>query len=234
MWDDFDTNNREYFKGLRENQRLFDVTLATEDGQHIQAHKLILSAGSHFFNDIFRKCNQANMLIYLKGITNAHLEHVIDFIYNGEVFISEKELNQFLDTAKELQVKGLLGKLPGFQNKEKNEQNTFKSKDNEDGDSQDVFFYPVEDISKMEEYDTVKIEREHLSDNDLDIRIEEMIGEHEGLLKCKMCGKMSTRKQDIRRHAETHLEGMPHACQMCSKTFSTRNAFRQHKQRYHK
>ena len=51
-WNDFETNIRYYFRTLREHHSLFDVTLVTEDGKHIQAHKIILSAGSHFFNDI--------------------------------------------------------------------------------------------------------------------------------------------------------------------------------------
>ena len=62
-WNEFSTNITEYFRILREDKRLFDVTLVTDDGQHIQAHKIILSAGSHFFSDIFLKSNQTNMLI---------------------------------------------------------------------------------------------------------------------------------------------------------------------------
>ena len=73
-WNEFDTNIRESFRTLREDQRLFDVTLVTNDGQHIQAHKIILSAGSHFFSDIFLKSNQTNMLIFLKGIDSVQLE----------------------------------------------------------------------------------------------------------------------------------------------------------------
>ena len=67
-WNEFDTNIRDYLRKTREDQRLFDVTLVTDDGRHIQAHKIILSAGSHFFNNIFLMSNQANILIYLKGI----------------------------------------------------------------------------------------------------------------------------------------------------------------------
>ena len=81
-------NIREYFIKLREDRSLFDVTLATDDGQQIQAHKLILSAGSQFFNDIFANSDHANMLIYLKGIKSDNLEYVTDFIYNGEVFVT--------------------------------------------------------------------------------------------------------------------------------------------------
>ena len=86
-WNEFDTNIREYLRILREDQRLFDVTLVTDDGQHIQAHKIILSAGSHFFNDIFLKGNQTNMMIYLKGINSVQLEYLLDFIYIGEAYV---------------------------------------------------------------------------------------------------------------------------------------------------
>merc|ERR1712086_741798 len=104
----------ESFTTLREEGRLFDVTLATDDGQHIQAHKMVLSAGSNLFSDIFMKTNHSNMLIYLKGIYSAELEPIIDFLYNGEAFITQEYLTTFLGTAKELQIKGLLGDLQGI------------------------------------------------------------------------------------------------------------------------
>merc|ERR1712129_442730 len=113
-WNEFEANIRESFKTLREEERLFDVTLATDDGQHIKAHKMVLSAGSHFFSDIFMKTNHSNMLIYLKGISSAELEPVTDFLYNGEAFITQEYLATFIRTAKELQIKGLLGDFEGI------------------------------------------------------------------------------------------------------------------------
>ena len=83
----FEENIRNYFRNLREDQRLFDVTLATDDGQHIQAHKIILSAGSYFFSDIFQNINHTNMLVYLKGISSEKLEEVLDFIYNCRLLL---------------------------------------------------------------------------------------------------------------------------------------------------
>ena len=44
----FDANLREYFMKLREGKQLFDVTLATDDGHLVQAHKAILSAEVYF------------------------------------------------------------------------------------------------------------------------------------------------------------------------------------------
>ena len=78
-WNDFESNIRE--EKLREGQRLFDVTLATEDGQEIKAHKLILSSGSVFFNDIFLRNNHPRMYIFLNGASTSQLEQVIDFLY---------------------------------------------------------------------------------------------------------------------------------------------------------
>ena len=105
-WNDFDTNLKDYVRIIREDQRLFDVTLVTDDGQHIPAHKIILSAGSQFFSDIFLKSNQTNMLIYLKGINSVQLQNFLDFIYNGEASIGQEDLKEFLETGKELKVKG--------------------------------------------------------------------------------------------------------------------------------
>ena len=112
-WDGYDANFREYSRKIREDQRLFDVTLVTADGHHIQAHKIILSAGSNFFSDIFMKSNHNNMLIYLKGLSSEKLEPLIDFMYNGEVFITQEHLAIFIETGKELKMKGLQSGLTG-------------------------------------------------------------------------------------------------------------------------
>ena len=108
-WNDFDTNIREYFRELREEHSYFDVTLATDDHYQIEAHKVILAAGSKFFSDVFKKTNHKNILIYLKGINRKDLENVVHFLYNGEVYVTQEELTKFLETAEELQVKGLQG-----------------------------------------------------------------------------------------------------------------------------
>ena len=106
----------ESFRTLRDDERLFDVTLATGDGQHIQAHKMILSAGCDFFSEIFIKTNHNNMLIYLKGISSTELGNVVNFLYNGEVFVTQDELKVFLETAQDLQIKGLQGYLEESEN----------------------------------------------------------------------------------------------------------------------
>ena len=89
-WNEYDTNIRESFKKLRQDQRFFDVTLATEDGQQIQANKLILSAGSQFFNDIFVISEHTNVLVYLKGIRSEQLEHVLISFTTGKHLLHKR------------------------------------------------------------------------------------------------------------------------------------------------
>merc|ERR1712142_370870 len=128
----FEANIRDSFSKLRNDQRFYDVTLVTEDGKHIQAHKIILSAGSHFFNDIFMKSNPKDMLIYLKGISSDKLEPIIEFLYNGETFITQEEVKVFIDTGKELQVKGLEGELTGIEDNHDKKQNNSCFSENEE------------------------------------------------------------------------------------------------------
>ena len=81
-WNEFERNIRETFRELKEEKTQFDVTLACDDDHQIEAHKIILSAGSQFFSNILRKSKHPNPFIYLKGIKRVQLEYIIEFLYN--------------------------------------------------------------------------------------------------------------------------------------------------------
>merc|ERR1712204_87009 len=238
-WNDFEENIRESFKTLREEERLFDVTLATDDGQHIQAHKMILSAGSHFFSDIFMKTNHSNMLIYLKGISSAELVPVTDFLYNGEAFITQEYLTTFLETAKYLQIKGLLGDLEGVAENAYN----YKTSTNQDIEynekatnseihinisNQEIILDSLEELAdSIDTRDGTLVDTDHSisalnTNGELSHRVAGLIEKIDGLWRCKVCGKTATRNSSIRSHAEAHIEGVSHTCHICSKTLSTR------------
>jgi len=51
-WSEFEGNIRQSFEELRNENKLYDVTLTTDDGDQIQAHRVILSAGSTFFQSV--------------------------------------------------------------------------------------------------------------------------------------------------------------------------------------
>jgi len=106
-WNDFESNISSAFRDLRADKELFDVTLACDE-DHIPAHKVILSACSNFFRNIFRRSgNHQNMFLYLKGVSAKDMESVLSFMYHGEVSVAQDDLNTFLAVAEDLQVKGL-------------------------------------------------------------------------------------------------------------------------------
>lgn len=105
-WNDFSTNLQNTFKSVRNEEHLSDVTLMCGE-ETIKAHRLVLSASSDFFQNIFRKCQKENPVIVFKEKSLVKLSSLLDFVYNGEVRIDQDHLNAFLDLASELKVKGI-------------------------------------------------------------------------------------------------------------------------------
>ena len=237
-WNDFGGNIRESLKKLRSDEALADVTLATEDGRHIKAHKIILSAGSQFFQDIFVKSNHVNMLVYLKGISFADLEPVINFLYNGEAFVAQEEVEKFVKTGKELKVKGLSSELKGTggytqaQSSFANNYNPIKEEP-EYTDEPEYSEYSGE--PENSDTGTRDMSESQGQDSQLQFKtVEEIIEkiEIEGVWSCKVCGKTMRGKTNMKRHAEIHIEGVSHVCQDCRMIFHTSNALNSH--RYYK
>ena len=54
QWDDFQDNIKTAFGKLREVNDFADVTLACEDGQQVEAHKVILASSSPFFQKLLK------------------------------------------------------------------------------------------------------------------------------------------------------------------------------------
>ena len=73
QWNDFQDNIKVAFANLREDKRFTDVTLACEDGQQLEAHKVILGASSPFFQKLFEKNTHPHPLIYMRGLKSKDL-----------------------------------------------------------------------------------------------------------------------------------------------------------------
>ena len=54
-WNEFQLNVTKSFNCLRKEKDFFDVTLVSDDEEHIAAHKVVLSASSEFFKNILKK-----------------------------------------------------------------------------------------------------------------------------------------------------------------------------------
>ena len=107
QWNDFQDNVKNAFGQLRGTTDFVDVILACEDGQQIEAHKVILAASSPFFQRILKGNKHSHPLIYMKGMRSDDLRAIVDFLYFGEANVFQENLDSFLAIAGELQLKGL-------------------------------------------------------------------------------------------------------------------------------
>ena len=109
QWNDFKENVSSAFGDLRQDKEFTDVTLACEDGQQVEAHKVVLIASSPFFLHILNRNKHSHPLIYMRGVRPENLLAMVDFFYYGEANVYQENLDSFLVLAEELQLKGLRG-----------------------------------------------------------------------------------------------------------------------------
>ncbi|XP_069357448.1 protein tramtrack, beta isoform-like isoform X8 [Maniola hyperantus] len=107
-WNNFHANMSAGFHGLLSRGDLVDVTLAAE-GRLLQAHKLVLSVCSPYFQEMFKMNPTHHPIVFLKDVSHSALRDLLQFMYQGEVNVKQEELASFISTAEQLQVKGLTG-----------------------------------------------------------------------------------------------------------------------------
>ena len=164
---------------------------------------------------------------------------MLDYMYQGEVQIFQEQLDDFLTVAQKLKIEGLIS----------DEKNVKPSANN--------FEEALNQNELNETYETIKSEMkntESQSDmqfssfngsltvqdtSELDKTVEDLIVEENGIMKCKVCGKIAkgTRKsntrQNLRKHVEIHIAGLTFECDICNKDFRLSESLRTHRRRCH-
>ena len=261
QWNDFQKGIVSTFQELRNKQDFSDVTLVCEDNQRMEAHKLILSNSCEFFRAVLAQELGAHPVIYMRGVKTHVMAALMDFIYRGEVSIPQDLINEFLDLAQDLKMKGLV--------KNESDENGSKDDINEDGnDGKDRQKNTQRKSSRVRRPQNQKIWEEEeldLNSTELENKIddEEVFGEsdfkesrvsvsfgeknedlkektllliekRENQWACISCDRISKSSADARRHAEIHISGFIHTCTQCDKTFQTSNSVNMHFYTNHK
>nr|CAI5857847.1 unnamed protein product [Callosobruchus analis] len=105
-WNNFQANFTSQFEALRDDEDFTDVTIAC-DGQRLQAHKVVLSACSPFFKELFKTNPCPHPIIFMRDVEARHIVALVEFMYAGEVNVAQAHLPAFLKTAESLRIRGL-------------------------------------------------------------------------------------------------------------------------------
>ncbi|XP_066991448.1 longitudinals lacking protein, isoforms H/M/V isoform X3 [Anabrus simplex] len=107
-WNSYSSNLQNVFPRLLNSEHFVDITLACE-GQMIKCHKVVLSACSTYFERLLVHNPCQHPIIFMKDLKHWEVQALVDFMYKGEVNVSQDELNSLLAAAEALQIRGLCG-----------------------------------------------------------------------------------------------------------------------------
>ena len=238
-WNDHQENVNTAFGSLRESLDFTDVTLACEDGQQIEVHKIILAAFSPFFQSLLRKNKHAHPLIYMRGVKFDDLIAIVDFLYCGETNVFQENLDSFLAIAEELQLKGLMGQK--YEEEKKPSPKMFGVNTEAAVASDEKVILETHKISpspgQTERIVSIPKSQIHGDINlqELDERVKSMMTKSQNFCSngsgrkadiCKVCGKEG-RGKDIRDHIEAnHMRGTQRSVQLLWKNLQVKKCIR--------
>ncbi|XP_016840247.1 broad-complex core protein isoforms 1/2/3/4/5-like isoform X3 [Nasonia vitripennis] len=106
-WNNHSLNFVTVFESLLKAEAFTDVTVAA-DGVQIKCHKMVLAACSTYFQELFVGNPCEHPVILLSNVTLNEIKAILDYMYKGEVNVSQEDLAGLLKAASDLRIKGLV------------------------------------------------------------------------------------------------------------------------------
>lgn len=91
---------------MRDEEDLVDITFACE-GKKLGAHKLVLYSCSPYFKELLKDNKSSHPIFFFHDISYDILKAILEYMYLGEVHISNENLKDFIRVAENLQIRGL-------------------------------------------------------------------------------------------------------------------------------
>ena len=212
LLENFKSNVDGLLYSLLNNTEYTDVTLVSEDGHPINAHKVVLSFFSPFFHNLFMKTPQPHQTIFLIGAQHEILQKVIYLIYRGQVDVQNDEVEKFYDLTKHLeitesieskaQVKSVIKTSAGISKKEIMDKKADTG--NNTHEAPLAASKPVMSVSTNEVLDP----------KPKNIKKDKRKGSPKGY--CDQCTYSTVYSHDLRKHIESVHEGRKYSCNLCS------------------
>ena len=243
-WKSFSDHVSDMMVEMMRSSDLTDVTLVTDDKKQFRAHKFVLNSCSPVFRSIIASSHGKDANIYLRGIQHEEISSLLEFMYTGKASVTHERINEFLNVAKNLEIKELSAGVQTFNNSNLPK---FEEERNVGNDIMDTFMLPVAEVKenrKVLEYFSngekptkggpIYIEDKRQEPKmkqkmspEIEYKSHNSIPEEQSL-KCKECSKEFSNKEILTKHFAAIHKGEKYQCNLCERTFSTKSNIESH------
>ena len=203
-WHTYTDHLKEMMLKLMESNETADVTLVCDDRTKFKAHKFVLMSCSPVFQSIINDLPKiGDSVIYLRGVLAEEMKSILQFMYLGQATFYHDRMNEFLNVAKNLDIKEI-----------------GKNVIDADEDSQNV------DNNESCVYQEDSVISDEIRNNDVDMSTRpsqdknedssySLIPDNRKPYNCQKCEYQSNHKEHIKRHIRSIHEGIKYPCQQC-------------------
>ena len=229
-WHSYSDHLKEMLHIIKTDDTFKDITLVSDDGRKIGAHKVVLGASSPIMKEIMTRDNTS--IINLKGIAMEEIDSILQFIYLGEATLCPDRMEKFLDAAQKMKVKELC-KESGMEYEKINTLNFEHEHDvvMYQANHQSNLATPMQSIHESVEYPCNQCDYQTAKKRNLTTHIQSA---HEGVKHtCNQCDQQFTHQVTLTRHIQSKHEGVKYACNQCDYQASFQGALTRHFQSKH-
>lgn len=106
-WNNHKTNMVEILESLVKVEGYVDCTIHVDNHVQFKAHRVVLASASPYIQMILQDAPKDHCSLILPGVKEDEMKTLIQYIYEGEVYIPEKDIPKIMKLAKMLELKGL-------------------------------------------------------------------------------------------------------------------------------
>ena len=229
-WHTYSDHLREMLHEMMKSNELTDVTLVCDDKRQFKAHKIVLSACSSIFKSIINDLPQNSSVIYLRGIQHQEMESILEFMYLGVATFHQERMNEFLNVAKNLEIKEII-KAVEFDDENKAEEPNIKDtlNDSEPESTEQMRADADKNVSPAMNRQIIR-ESQLQQNDDKSFNCEQseshfkrkeylsfhIQSKHEGMQNsCKQCDHQASSYRRLLKHMRSMHEGVKYSCNQC-------------------
>ena len=214
-WHSYSDHLKELMHHMKTDDTFTDVTLVSDDGRKVRAHKVVLGASSPIIKDMMTREDKS--IVDLKGIAMEEIDSILQFIYLGEATLQPERMEVFLDAAQKLKVKELCKESEmefekintlNFEH-EQIKKNVVMYQANH----QSSLTTPMQSVHKGVRYACNQCDQQFTQQRSLKRHIQTI---HEGVkYTCNQCDYQSVQNSNLTTHIQSVHEGVKYACNQC-------------------